>query len=51
MARILIAWELGGGYGHLAEIAPLPNSRLRRNAPGVFEARLARVVVPGLPPT
>ena len=39
MSRILIAWELGGGYGHLASLAPLAEQLIERGHQVYFALR------------
>lgn len=39
MSRFLLAWEIGGGYGHLAALLPLADELRRRGHEAVFAAR------------
>lgn len=39
MARVLLAWELGGGFGHCAKLAPLATGLVARGHDIYFAAR------------
>lgn len=50
MARVLLAWELGGGLGHCAKLAPLATGLAKRGHDVYFAARdvaTAQRVLPG----